>query len=177
MTGKAELEDFINLQLQKKFKTTLTDEGQPLLEAFQIIVKPSRLDFDSPEIERLIMRVTSIHMSSRGFKYINLTQLFNPILELCIYCKEDRYVEMLNDLWAKGTIGISIPDLERKIGRGGSAPRLNGKIINFDKLNYSFKQVEQKLDLIFFYVCTRNNIKVSTDMSAMFKDLKELEDD
>lgn len=171
---RMEIEAELNKYFQKKF-AKLTEEGVPVVELYQIIAKPQNIDLDSPEIQRLIMRITAIHMSSRVAKYINLTQLFNPIFELCVYCKEDGYTEMLNNLWASGTMGISIPDLERKISRGGTAPRINGKIITFDKLHYSFKQVEQKLDLIFFYVCTRNNIKVPFNMAEVLGSINQME--
>lgn len=171
---RTEIEEELNKYFQKKFAKA-NEEGVPVTELYQIIAKPSNVDMDSPEIQRLIMRITAIHMSSRVAKYVNLTQLFNPIFELCVYCKEDNYMAVLNNLWANGTIGLSIPDLERKISRGGTAPRVNGKIITFDQLNYSFKQVEQKLDLIFFYVCTRNNIKIPFNMSEVLGSISQMD--
>lgn len=171
---RTEIEQTLNTYFLKKFKN-VTEDGAPVTDLYKIIAKPVQLDMDSPDVQRLIMRITAIHMSTRVSKYINLTQLFNPIFQLCIYCKEDEYVKELNNLWAKGTIGLSIPDLERKISRGGSIPRINGKIIKYDALNYSFKQVEQKLDLIFFYVCIHNNIKIPFDMSQVLSQLSEKE--
>jgi len=47
-------------------------------------------------------------------------------------------------------------------------PALNGKRITFDKMNYSFKQVEQRLFYIFFDVRARNNIKIPLLICLIF---------
>jgi hypothetical protein len=159
----------------KKFKGA-TEQGVPVVELYRIMAKPTQVDMDSPEVQRLLMRVTAVHMTGRVGRYINLTQLYNPIYLLCKYCNEDIYIQVLKNLWAKGTIGLSIPDLERKVSRGGRVPRINGKTINFDVLNYSFKQVEQKLDEIFFDVCTRNNIRIKFDMGQVLGSIGKLEE-
>jgi hypothetical protein len=170
------IEEHLNEYFKKKFRN-MEESGYPVTEMYQIIARPMNVDMDSPEIQRLIIRITAIQMGGRVGRYVNLTQLFNPIFELCMYCREDKYLEVLNRLWSKGTIGMSIPDLERKISRGGTSPRVNGKIIKFDSLNYSFKQVEQKLDLIFFDVCIRNNIRVPFNIGDALKDLGKLDQD
>jgi len=171
---RTEIEQTLNTYFLKKFKN-VTEDGAPVVELYTIVAKPTLLDMDSPDVQRLIMRITAIHMSTRMSRFVNLTQLFNPIFQLCTYCKEDKYIEELNNLWAKGTIGLSIPDLERKISRGGTIPRVNGKLVKFDALHYSFKQVEQKLDMIFFYVCTHNNIKINFSIADALGSIKEMD--
>ena len=172
--NKNEIEDALNAYFLKKFGRA-TNNGNPVVQLFEIKAKPLNVDMDAPEVQRLLMRVTAVHMSGRVGRYINLTQLYNPIYLLCKYCKEERYLAVLRNLWAKGTIGLSIPDLERKVSRGGRIPRVDGKTINFDVLNYSFKQVEQKLDEIFFDVVAANNIKVNFDMSQVLGSIGNLE--
>lgn len=170
-----EIEEQLNNFFQKKFGKVLED-GVPVTELYSIVAKPINVEMDSPEIQRLIMRITAIQMAGRVARYINLCDFFNPILELCDYCKEDDYVKQLEVLYARGTIGLSIPDLERKIARGGLAPRVNGKTLSYDKIHFSFKQVQQKLDYIYFKVCIHNNIKPAPfNLNEMLSGVNQME--
>lgn len=153
-----EIEKDLNNYFFKKYGN-VTEEGIPVVELYDVIAKPNAMDMDSVEVQNLVAIIMQTIMSSHIQRYTDLSKLWNPLNFLCKYCREDGYVEELQDLWDRGTIGMSIPDLQRKISRGGSVPAINGKRITFDKLNYSFKQVEQRLFYIFFDIRAKNNIK------------------
>lgn len=175
---RAEIENKLNSYFQKRFKNeTELVEGVavPVTDLYELVAKPRNVDMDSPEVQRLLMRITAIFMTSRTAKYINLTQLYNPVLLLCKHCREDAFVAVLEKLWTFGTIGLSIPDLERKVSRGGKVPMVNGKRITFDQLNFSFKQVEQQLDKICFSVCVKNNIRIPFDMAKVLGSIGQME--
>lgn len=174
-TNRNQIEEIMSAYFQKKFKNGF-ENGQPVLSLYEMKAKPLNVDMDSPEVQRLLMRITAIHMSGRVGRHINLTQLYNPIYLLAKYCREERYLQVLRNLWSKGTIGLSIPDLERKVSRGGRIPRVSGKTINFDVLNYSFKQVEQKLDEISFDIVSSNNITVKFDMGQVLGSIGKLDE-
>ena len=172
---RSEVESELNAFFQKKFGKVL-EEGVPVVDLYTIVAKPVNVDMDSPDIQRLTMRITSIQMRSSVARQINLCDFYTPIVELCDYCKEDDFVKQLEGLYARGTIGLSIPDLERKIARGGLAPRINGKIISYDKIHASFKQVQQKLDFIYFKVCIHNNIKPAPfNLNDMINGVNQME--
>ena len=153
-----EIEKDLNAYFLKRFGRS-TEDGIPVVELYEIVAKPNSVDMDSPEVQNLVAIIMQTIMSSHIQRYTDLSKLWNPLNFLCRYCGEDGYLEELQNLWDRGTIGMSIPDLQRKISRGGAVPALNGKRITFDKMNYSFKQVEQRLFYIFFDVRARNNIK------------------
>lgn len=176
---KSDLEEALQTYFTKKFRNAAEKiEGEliPVNFLYSVVLKPTQVNMDSPEIQRLILRVTAVHMTGRVGKFVNLTQLFNPIYLLCMFCREDRFLSVLDNLWAKGTIGISIPDLERKIAKAGLFPKINGKIIPYDALHYSYKQVEQKLDIIFNEVCAKNNIpEPEADITKILSGIGDLE--
>ncbi len=164
MTSRIEIESALQRYFYRKFKKD-TEDGQSVLDKYQIVAKPVGIDLNSPLMQDLVMQFRVIYLAGRASKTINLTQIYLPIEQLAEQCREKKVVEELKVLWVRGTIGLSIPDLERCIQSRFIRFRQGSKMFSKSQITYSYQDVQKKLYRIFYYIYSHNDIKVPFSMS------------
>ena len=164
MVSRIEIEAALQKYFFWKFKREQED-GESVLDKYEIVAKPVGISLDEPLMQDLVMQFRVIYLAGRASKTINLTQIYLPIEQLAQQCREKKIVEELKVLWVKGTIGFSIPDLERCIQSRFTRFRQGTKLYSKSQITYSYQETQKTLYRIFYYIYSHNDIKVPFNMS------------